>query len=244
MNRAGCKFMSSSRAEVNASAVKVSDIISSVRWSSLSTLPRDRLTGQSSDDNRAWRIEYIFNWWKSQRFKLLYGRESCFFCEKMTLVYLIFWLKMLRFTHIRKKRKFLDFTLYVHFQDEAIFSIFRGYISTGNDVDDQYDKYSGSNHDNCYTAERMLRLFLQNSSEWNWRRPILLGRKSSKFKFISLRKMFAFEPFKRWCKNVQQHHRRVLLFIPAHNEKRGNRQPRNSTRKKGKENRAFYWRIS
>lgn len=215
MNRAGCKFMSSSRAEVNGSAVKVSEIMSSVRWSSLSTLPRDSCMG----DNHV-------------------------FYEKMTLVYLIFWLKMLRFTHIRKKRKFLDFTLYVHFQDEAIFSIFRGYISTGNDIDDQYDKYSGSNNDNCYTAERMLRLLLQNSSEWNWRRPILLGRKSSKFKFISLRELFTFEPFKRWCKNIQQHHRRVLLFFQAHNEKRGNRQPRNSTRKEGKENGAFYWRIS
>jgi hypothetical protein len=74
---------------------------------------------------------------------------------------------MLRFTHIRKKRKFLDFTLYVHFQDEAIFSIFRGYISAGNVIDDQYDKYSGSYNDDCFTAERMLRLLLQNSSEWN-----------------------------------------------------------------------------
>jgi len=48
------------------------------------------------------------------------------------------------------------------------------------------------------------------------------------------------EPIKRGRKAVQQHQRRVLLRFQAHHEKRGNRQSRNSTRKEGKENRAFY----
>ena len=173
------------------------------------TLPRDILTAQSSDDNRVWRTWALLSYHfemnkyiqliKKSMIQIPVWSRIMFFGEKMTLVYLIFWLKMLRFTHIWKKRKLLGFTLNVHFQDEAILFIFRGYISARNVIDDQYDKYSGSNNDNCCTAERMLRLFLQNSSEWNWRRPVLLGRKSSKFKLISLRKLFAFEPIRRWC---------------------------------------------
>ena len=196
MNRVGCKFMSSSRAKVNRSAVKVLEIMSSVRWSSSARCHviywRHNLLTIIVFDAPELYFRIILKW-------IPVWSRIMFFGEKMTLVYLIFWLKMLRFTHIWKKRKLLGFTLNVHFQDEAIFSIFRGYISARNVIDDQYDKYSGSNNDNCCTAERMLRLFLQNSSEWNWRRPVLLGRKSSKFKLISLRKLFAFEPIRRWC---------------------------------------------
>ena len=117
----------------------------------------------------------LLNLWKSLWSNFLQGREWCF-REKMILVYLIFWLKMIRFTLIWKKRKLLDFTLYVHFENEALFSFFRGYTSARNHIDDKYYKYTGSNNDNCCPSESMLRLFLQNSSKRNGRRPVLLRR--------------------------------------------------------------------
>ena len=87
------------------------------------------------------------------------------------------------------------------FENEALFSFFRGFTSARNHIDDKYYKYTGSNNDNCCPSESMLRLFLQNSSKWNGRRPIVLGRTNSKFELITLKKCF-YEFIKRGSTNV------------------------------------------